>query len=759
MGQNSAFADYWEPYKTYESEGFYYEFIYDEPDDGIVYPEQGPPSTEIVITGVVDAYSWDASFPNTIKASFTVGYFDWDETGNEVWNEREQEFTLFVKAINGFSWKSSFRNMTRLTLPESLESIGERTFSGWSSLQSLFIPKNVRSIGNKAFVGCSKLSSIEVDAENQFYDSREGCNAIIHTAANTLITGCNNTSIPTSVTSIGNCAFNGSSEMKTFDIPESVTFIGESAFAGCGLTSVTIPAGLSYISDGTFADCKELTSIVIPNNVVGIGSGAFSGCTSLASISVPKDLAMIESSSFYGSTWYKNQPDGMVYLGNVLLGFKGNCPTDISIKEGTLGIAGGAFAANRELVSVSIPNSLEFIGYEAFNTNCEWYQSLPEGLNYLGKVAYLYKGKMPGNSIVKIKEGTKSISGNAFNCQSGMKSISIPKSVEIIGHGALSYCTELTSLDIPEGVSIIGDEPVVGCYKLKTISIPKNVVTIGHDLFRECSKLASITCKVPKPIYYVDDGYYETGALFNLTKLYVPLNCKTEYQSSPYWGKFKTIVEADLDNTIIPDDCFAIRSTYGTQAISLENKIEIVGVQFDLQLPNGVSLATNAQGKYVASLTNRSIDHSISVNKISNNTYRFVSVSMNNKAFAGTEGNIVTMRLNVDENVTIGNYDIKVLNTELTTVNKELINSIDGIATLTVKDADPGDVNGDMKVSVTDVSAIIGYILNDAPAIFIDSAADMNGDNKISVTDAVLVIDKILGQDNGAGSRATKEPH
>ena len=97
------------------------------------------------------------------------------------------------------------------------------------------------SIGDRAFSGCSGLNSIVVESGNTVYDSRENCNAIIETSSNTLHTGCKNTIIPNSVTSIGNWAFSGCSGLASLTIPNSVSSIGDGAFYMCnGLTSVIV---------------------------------------------------------------------------------------------------------------------------------------------------------------------------------------------------------------------------------------------------------------------------------------------------------------------------------------------------------------------------------------------------------------------------------------------------------------------------------------------------------------------------------------
>ena len=136
-----------------------------------------------------------------------------------------------------FSWCES---LTGIQIPNSVTNIGDYAFWGCSSLTSIEIPNSVTSIGNYAFSDCTSLTSIVVDASNSKYDSRNGCNAIIETASNTLILGCKNSKIPNSVTSIGDRAFDGCKSLTSIEIPNSVTSIGELAFYNCeSLTKIT----------------------------------------------------------------------------------------------------------------------------------------------------------------------------------------------------------------------------------------------------------------------------------------------------------------------------------------------------------------------------------------------------------------------------------------------------------------------------------------------------------------------------------------
>lgn len=170
------------------------------------------------------------------------------------------------------------------TIPSNVTSIGSDAFRSCYDLVSIAIPQSVISIKGNAFEECIGLKSINVDSNNPQYDSRNSCNAIIETSSNTLITGCMNTNIPNSVTSIGRRAFYGCSGLTSITIPNSVTTIDQWAFYNCtGLTSITIPNSMTSIGYSVFY-CSGLTSITIPNSVSSIEAYAFSLCWNLRDI-------------------------------------------------------------------------------------------------------------------------------------------------------------------------------------------------------------------------------------------------------------------------------------------------------------------------------------------------------------------------------------------------------------------------------------------------------------------------------------------
>jgi len=191
----------------------------------------------------------------------------------------------------------------------------------------------VTSIGSYAFHGCTGLTSISGSATN----------------VSTVAKQAKPTSFTVNIT--------------------SGTSIGQDAFRGCaGLTSITIPDSVTSIGLGAFSGCSKLTSITIPGSVTCIGGSAFEDCTGLTSITIPDSVTSIGDDAFSGTSWYNNQPNGLVYAGKVAYKYKGSMPnnTSIVIKEGTLLITEHAFEGCSGLTSVTIPDSVKSIGDDAF---------------------------------------------------------------------------------------------------------------------------------------------------------------------------------------------------------------------------------------------------------------------------------------------------------------------------------------------------------------------------------------------------------
>ena len=381
----------------------------------------------------------------------------------------------------------------------SVTSIGAGAFELCNNLISITIPNTVTSIGNLVFYGCSGLVSITVEAGNPIYDSRNMCNAIIRTADNTLIAGCKNTTIPYSVTSIGDYAFEDCSGLTSITIPNSVTSIDRQAFYGCiGLTSITIPNSVTSIGDAAFYGCSGLTSITIPNSVTHIGHGAFNYCSGLTSITVEAGNPIYDSRDMCNAIIWTSA--------DVLIAGCKNTTIPYSIST----IDGDAFSGCSGLTSITIPYFVTSMGPLFPFNDCSGLASITvEAGNPI------YDSRDMCNAIIRTSDNTlflgckntiipNSITAIGFYAFSGcgdLSSITIPNSVTSIGNSAFAGCSDLNSITIPSSITSIGSSAFAGCSGLTSITIPNSVTSIGDMAFESCSGLASITVEAGNPIY------------------------------------------------------------------------------------------------------------------------------------------------------------------------------------------------------------------------------------------------------------------
>ncbi len=181
--------------------------------------------------------------------------------------------------------------------------------------------------------------------------------------------------------------------------------------------------------------------------------------------------------------------------------------------------------------------------------------------------------------------------------------------------------------------------------------------------------------------------------------------------------------------------------------INLNNGTDMTynGFQFDLQLPGGVTLAKNGN-KWLYTLGERYSDEgmTVSFNDLGNGKYRVVCLSMSNVTITGTSGTLLSLTLKAAEDAEIGDYSGTISNFTLSTVEKVSVKVDDTNFIITISPFDPGDVNHDGVVNVTDVMATIQYILGTNPPNYDESLADMNNDGNIDVTDAMAMVIIIL---------------
>ena len=490
--------------------------------------------------------------------------------------------------------------VTNLVIPNNVTTIKTAAFFGCKSIVSLVIPNTVGRIDNEAFDGCSSLESITIEDGNSAlsmglcgcsYDSWEplfgyslktlylGRN--ISYGSSVPFNGVESLTIGSKVTEIKKIANVGKSitingENPVYDSRDNCNAVIETSTNTLiwGCASTVIPSSVTSIGDGAFYNCWSLTGIEIPGSVTSIGNYAFSECPNLTSIEITK---------------------GVTRIGNY------------------------AFNECYNLNTINIPKSVTSIGKGAFYETA-WFNNQPNGVVYAGKVLYKYKGTMPENTSITVKDGTLGISGNAFSDCYCLTSIEIPNSVTNIGENAFYYCnlkevhinnisawcnidfennsanplyythnlylngelitelvipeditgiksyafyncTSLTSIEIPKNVTSIGERAFYGCSGLTSVEIPNSVTSIGEYAFYDCSGLESITSLIPAENLFAINSYTFGYLYDNSCTLYVPCGAKDTYASTSGWNKFINIVE--LEPETIPTTVTITIDQYG----------------------------------------------------------------------------------------------------------------------------------------------------------------------------------------------------
>ena len=363
-------------------------------------------------------------------------------------------------------------------------------FKGYTDLESVKIPSTVKTIGQYAFSGCTNLKEVIFDGESQLETIGEGAFEYCY--------NLEEIAIPNGVTTINRLTFSNCLNLKEVTLPSSLKTINTEAFIRCiNLESLTLPNTLETINENAFAQCSSIQTLSIPSSVSFIGVGAFSGCTAITAIQLDnnQNFAVID-----GSLYSADEKTLLQYA-------LGKNQTSFVVPDGVKTIDEKAFAYATNLVSITLPTSLDTIGIDAF-TCCdnlfviynlsglniqkgstqnggvgykarEIYNSLAQTSNiniadnfiiYENGQEKLLLGYLGTQTTLTIPNGVTKIESGAFENNMDIQNVVIPNSATKIGEFAFAYCTKLTSVTIGTSVTSIEMGAFLGCSRLSTIN-------------------------------------------------------------------------------------------------------------------------------------------------------------------------------------------------------------------------------------------------------------------------------------------------
>lgn len=306
-------------------------------------------------------------------------FFDYNNTSKGKASLKSIIFPSTLTSIGEYSFKSCI-GLTNIDLSGSITTIKNDAFYGCTGLSKVIIPGNLKTLGAYLFSDCTNLKEVEIQApisklggSTFLYCSNLRKVTLPTTFAELsdnlfdFCTNLDNIEIPVSVTKIGTLVFRECRNLRTIKIPNSVQKMGTANFLNCTiLDNVVLSNSLDKIEESSFKDCAGLKNIEIPNSIKNIGNSAFENCKSLSTIVLPKSLKIIGMNSF--------QQSGLV---------------NVEIPDSVISIEGSAFSSCYKIKSMKLSANLERIDYFAFdNCNLLTTITIPNSVNFIGDDAF-----------------------------------------------------------------------------------------------------------------------------------------------------------------------------------------------------------------------------------------------------------------------------------------------------------------------------------------------------------------------------------
>lgn len=578
--------------------------------------------------------------------------------------------------------------------------------------------------------------------------------------------------------SLGNClkviednAFEGCVELVKLDMPNSLETIKGGAFASCGFSVVEIADGVKEIGENAFLRNSTLNSVKIGKSVTTIGRQAFSECPALTSVTLGENLKFIKTSAFERCT----------VLSDIIL------PSSLQV------IDSRAFHSTA-LVSVSVPSSVVNIGKDAFND-----------IYALKEIKVDEANTVYSDIDGVLCSKTKTVLLRYPNSKG--KTYTVPNTIKKIYDGAFSYCPELETVVFPASVISFGNNIFASNSKLKSITIlnpepatlessfnvsdvfilvPKqsvnryrntyrwnemNIKAIGSiaenitmgaaELTLEVGSESQLQCTVSPEtaenktvtwnttdanvvtvdemgnLIAVSEGEAVVSATTNDgTNLVANCKIKVVGAKATDINQFKDVIYVENTKAFIGKNA--------TLSIRMKHETDVAGFQFNMLLPEGFSIKKISRGEGISGLDEN--DENIYTFKTSDKkdgSRFFLCYSVTNTAMPKGDIEIAKVEVNVPENIEAGEYGVILKKEEMAfgTESKKVdfVNSM-----FTVADCILGDVNKDGIITVSDITSLGQYLIDNDDTVINKAAADANGDGEVTVGDITTIATMII---------------
>lgn len=578
--------------------------------------------------------------------------------------------------------------------------------------------------------------------------------------------------------SLGNClkviednAFEGCVELVKLDMPNSLETIKGGAFASCGFSVVEIADGVKEIGENAFLRNSTLNSVKIGKSVTTIGRQAFSECPVLTSVTLGENLKFIKTSAFERCT----------VLSDIIL------PSSLQV------IDSRAFHSTA-LVSVSVPSSVVNIGKDAFND-----------IYALKEIKVDEANTVYSDIDGVLCSKTKTVLLRYPNSKG--KTYTVPNTIKKIYDGAFSYCPELETVVFPASVISFGNNIFASNSKLKSITIlnpepatlessfnvsdvfilvPKQSVNLYRNTYRwrdmnikaigsiaenitmgaaeltlEVGSESQLQCTVSPEtaenktvtwnttdanvvtvdemgnLIAVSEGEAVVSATTNDgTNLVANCKIKVVGAKATDINQFKDVIYVENTKAFIGKNA--------TLSIRMKHETDVAGFQFNMLLPEGFSIKKISRGEGISGLDEN--DENIYTFKTSDKkdgSRFFLCYSVTNTAMPKGDIEIAKVEVNVPENIEAGEYGVILKKEEMAfgTESKKVdfVNSM-----FTVADCILGDVNKDGIITVSDITSLGQYLIDNDDTVINKAAADANGDGEVTVGDITTIATMII---------------